>query len=100
MTNPKDTFPVDKLCVLYDLEYSFFQEMNEIGLIEFTIHDSELYIHQDTLYLVEKVIRIHRDLKINLAGIDVVMNMLRRQELLEEEVLHLKNKLKRYEDSY
>jgi len=97
--NPKDFFPVGKLCELYDLEYSFFQEMHEFGLVELEVYSDERFIHQDALYLVEKIIRIHRDLQINLEGIDVVMNMLRRQEMLEEELLQLKNKLRRYDDS-
>lgn len=96
----KDFFPVGKLCELYRLELSFFEELGEIGLIEFNEHRGQRYIHQDALYHVEKIIRIHRDLHVNLEGIDVVMNMLRRQEMMEEELLRMKNKLKRYEDGY
>ena len=96
----KDLFPVGQLCELYDIEFAFFRELGEIGLIDLRICQGEHCIHQDALHQVEKIIRIHRDLHVNLEGIDVVMNMLRRQEELEEELLRLTNKLRRYEDRF
>lgn len=94
----RNFFPIGKLCELYDLEITFFREMGEVGLIEFDLYQGEEGIYGEELYRVEKVIRIHRDLHVNLEGIDVVMHMLRRQEELEEKLLRLTNKLRRYEE--
>lgn len=89
-----------QLCELYDLEIAFFEELGEIGLVEFDLYQGQQCIRHDSLQLVERIIRIHRDLHVNLEGIDVVLNMLRRQEELEAELLRLTNKLKRYEDRF
>jgi hypothetical protein len=96
----KEYFPVGQLSERYDLEVAFFRELWEIGLVELDDFEGELCIHQEALYQVEKIIRIHRDLHVNLEGIDVVMNILRRQEELEAELLRLTNKLRRYDDHY
>ena len=94
----RNFFPIGKLCELYNLEMTFFREMDEVGLIEFVSYEGKEGVYGDELYRVEKVIRIHRDLHVNLEGIDVVMHMLRRQEELESELLRLTNKLRRYEE--
>ncbi|GGD42582.1 chaperone modulator CbpM [Muriicola marianensis] len=95
-----ELFPVVRLCELYNLEAAFFEELGEFGMIDLRIYRGERCIHQDALQKVEKIIRIHRDLHVNLEGIDVVMNMLRRQEELEERILRLNNRLRRYEDPF
>jgi hypothetical protein len=93
----EDYFPVVKLCDIYSLETSFFEALGEYGLIEYNTHQGQYFIHQDSLYEVERIIRIHRDLNVNLEGIDVVLNILKRQEYLERELLKMKNRLRRYE---
>ncbi len=95
-----ELFPVVQLCELYDLEVTFFEELWEFGLIDLRVYRGERCIHQDALQQVEKIIRIHRALHENLEGIDVVLNMLRRQEEMEERILRLNNKLRRYEDPF
>jgi hypothetical protein len=94
----KDLIPIGTLCEQYRLELSFFEEMGEIGLIEFTVYNGNKHVHLDTLHQVEKILRIHRELHVNLEGIDVVMNMLQRQEQLRQELLNLQNRLRRYEE--
>ncbi len=94
----QDLIPLGTLCEQYRLELSFFEEMGEIGLIEFTLHKGNKHLRQDTLHQVEKILRIHRELHVNLEGVDVVMNILQRQEQLREELLRVQNRLRRYED--
>ena len=95
-----DFIPVGQLCELYDLEFAFFEELGEIGLVDFDFHQGQQCIRHDSRQLVERIIRIHRDLHVNLEGIDVVLNMLRRQEELEGELIRLTNKLRRYDDGF
>ncbi|NER09017.1 MerR HTH family regulatory protein [Muriicola jejuensis] len=96
----KEFFPLVRLCELYDLEVTFFEELGDFGLIDLKVYQGQQCIHQDALQEVERIIRIHRDLHVNLEGIDVVLNMLRRQEELEARLLRLSNKLRRYEDPF
>ncbi len=46
---------------------------------------------------VEKIMRLHFDLNINLEGIDVIINLLQQIETLQEEITQLKRRLSLYE---
>jgi len=94
----QDLIPIGTLCEQYRLKLSFFEEMGEIGLIELTVYKGGKHLHQDSLHQVEKILRIHRELRVNLEGVDVVMNILQRQEQLRQELLRVQNRLRRYED--
>ncbi|NNJ88048.1 MAG: MerR family transcriptional regulator [Eudoraea sp.] len=94
----QDLISIGTLCEQYRLELSFFEEMGEIGLIEFTVYKGSKHVHLDALHHVEKILRIHRELHVNLEGVDVVMNILQRQEKLRQELLRVQNRLRRYED--
>ncbi|MEZ4804277.1 MAG: chaperone modulator CbpM [Bacteroidia bacterium] len=36
------------------------------------------YIHQDTILNLEKILRLHRDLNVNIEALDVVLNLLNK----------------------
>lgn len=90
--------PVVHLCDLYQIEISFFKDLNDIGLIEIVSTENSLYVHEDKLYQVERIIRIHRELHINVEGIDVVMNLLEKVDKLQNEVNSMQSRLRLYED--
>ena len=46
---------------------------------------------------MEKIIRLHYDLEINMEGIEVIKNMLDKMEALQDEVRKLQNRLNIYE---
>ena len=89
----KKYIPIAQLCELYKIETSFFNELNEVGLLEVTTIEKEWYVHQDHLYRTEKIIRIYQELNINMEGIDVVFNLLQKVDELQEELNRLQNKL-------
>ncbi|RXP59486.1 MerR family transcriptional regulator [Lutibacter sp. HS1-25] len=86
-----------QLCEHYQVEFSFFNQLHEVGLIKVTTIKQTLYLHQDTLNDLEKMIRIHQDLNINIEGIDAVFNLLQKMENLQRELNSLQNRLKLYE---
>ena len=47
---------------------------------------------------IEKMIRMHHELDINIEGIDTVFNVLKKIEILQEELITTKNKLRLYEE--
>lgn len=89
---------VSHLCAHHTVKLSFFIELNEIGLIEIKTIEESHYIHEDTIADVEKMIRLHLDLNLNIEGIDVVFNLLNRVDNLEIEVNELQNRLRLYEE--
>jgi chaperone modulatory protein CbpM len=90
--------PLHKLCELYKVKMSFFSSLNEIGLIEIITIEESNYIHQDKINDIEKMIRMHIDLDINIEGIDIAINLLQKIDELENELISLKNRLKIYEN--
>jgi hypothetical protein len=90
--------PIHKLCELYQVEMSFFSNLNEIGLIQITTIEQSHYVHQDKINDIEKILRIHRDLDLNIEGIDIVFNLLQKIDDLENEMMTIKNRLRFYEN--
>lgn len=89
--------PIPSLCTHYQIEMSFFIGLNEYGLIEFVSVEKTQCIHQDNIADVEKMIRLHQDLRLNFEGIDTVFNLLEKIDYLKSELVSAQNKLKRYE---
>ncbi|MEL4455201.1 chaperone modulator CbpM [Lutimonas vermicola] len=92
--------PVLHLCDLYHAEISFFKELNDVGLIEIVSVKNTMYVHEDHLYEVERIIRIHTELNVNIEGVDVVLNLLGKLEELQSELNRIQNRLRLYEDDH
>jgi chaperone modulatory protein CbpM len=87
----------DELCAFYHVEYSFIHSLQEYGLIELRTVNEKKVIHTDALPLLEKMIHLHYDLEINLAGIDAINHLLERVQSFQQEIIALRNQLHRYE---
>ncbi len=90
--------PLHKICELYKVEMSFFNSLSEIGLIKIITIEKSNYIHQDKITDIEKMIRMHLDLDINIEGIDIAFNLLQKIGELENELNTVKNRLRIYEN--
>lgn len=86
------------LCSHYDIEISFVDALHKMGLIQIEVIEQNQFIHQDQISDLEKIIRLHNELNVNLEGIDVVFNLLRREQELRSELNALKNRLRLYEN--
>jgi hypothetical protein len=77
---------------------SFFNDLNEMGLIEIQEIEEIPYIHNDAIYEIEKIIRVHHELEVNLEGVDVVLNLLKKIDSLQKELVAVRNRLLLYEN--
>ena len=91
---------IDELCVHYKVEHTFFTHLSEAGLIEITIIENASYIHPKLISDLEKMMRLHNDLELNIEGIDVVFHLLQKIDGLNTELNAAKNRLKLYEDDF
>lgn len=88
---------VSQLCTHYQVEQSFFSNLQENGWVETMLLEDSICVHQDALPKIEKIIRLQQHLDLTTEGIDVVLNLLDKIESMQEELQAVKNKLKRYE---
>ncbi len=89
---------IQLFCSHYDVPTSFVSALHEFELIEITRIKGIYYIHKTQIIEIEKMIRLHYDLDINLEGVDAIYNLLKQVKSLQEEIVLLNNKLNRFKD--
>lgn len=94
----QDLILVEKLCSHYKIELSFFDALNNSKLIKIETFEQHKFIHKDEIGNLEKMIRLHKELNVNIEGIDVVFNLLKKEMKLRKELNALKNRLRLYEN--
>ncbi|MFD1163933.1 MULTISPECIES: chaperone modulator CbpM [Hwangdonia] len=94
----QDLIPIQVICKRYNIPVSFINTLQEFQLIEIIVEKDVFYIHTTQIKEVEKMMRLHYDLDINLEGVDVIYNLLKQVESLKNEINTLHNKLRFYED--
>lgn len=93
----ENLIPIPILCAHYEVEMSFFTNLNEMGLLEIKTIETSQYIDSDAVYEIEKMVRMHQELDVNIEGIDIVFNLLQKIDVLQNELTALKNTLRLYE---
>jgi hypothetical protein len=93
----ENLIPIPLLCAHYEVEMSFFTNLNEMGLLEIKTIETSQYIDSDAVYEIEKMVRMHQELDVNIEGIDIVFNLLQKIDMLQNELTALKNRLRLYE---
>jgi hypothetical protein len=88
---------IQQFCSHYNVPVSFIDALREYELVEITITDREHYLKTNQLNDIEKMMRLHYDLDINLEGIDAIYNLLKQVEDLQNEIMKLRNKINFYE---
>jgi hypothetical protein len=81
----------------YEVELSFFNHLQDLGLIEIEIIEQSPYIHSDQMHNLERIIRMHNELDVNFEGIDVILNLLQKIEYLQKDLIASQNRLRLYE---
>jgi len=85
-------------CVYYNIEYTFINSLQEAGLVQIMTVNETTYIPKTELQKLERMITLHHDLEINVAGIEAITHLLDRVEQMQDNVRSLKNRLRLYED--
>lgn len=93
----ENLIPIPVLCAHYEVELSFFTNLSDMGLFEIKTIESKQYIDSDSVYEIEKMVRMHQELEVNIEGIDIAFNLLQKIDALQNELTALKNRLRLYE---
>ncbi len=86
-----------EFCQSHQIEITVLHSIREYELIELVVIGEELFIPYKQLPQLEKLIRMHADLGINFEGIDTILHLLRRMEVMQEQLASLRNRLRFYE---
>lgn len=80
---------VEQCCTYYSVEVSFVQQLDEHGLIALSHSGEEAFIEYDQLPDLEKYMRMHYDLHINMEGLHAIKHLLNQIDLLQTEMRRL-----------
>jgi len=90
--------PVDVFCVHHHIDFSFIDALEQSGFIEIVEEENNRFIPESHIRELEKLVRLHFDLDINLEGMEAIRYLLERIHMLQREVMVLRNRLHLYEE--
>ncbi len=94
----QDFITVDECSTNYNIEVSFISSLHESGLVSMTTIDKRTFLHHDQLNDLEKFIRFHYDLEINMEGLETISHLLEKTKNMQLKIVELQNRLKFYEE--
>lgn len=95
----KESFvPIRQVCKHYEIETTFVDSLYELELIQITTIEEDPCIHHEDVSELERLVRLHQDLNINVEGLGAVSHLLHKIEDLQKEIQVLKSRLGKYEE--
>lgn len=88
---------IEMICTSYNVEPSFIDSLQDFGLIEVRTVDDDKFVELTKINDLEKMIRLHYDLDINIEGIETIFHLLEQIERLQDDLNEMRNKLRLYE---
>jgi hypothetical protein len=93
----EDMVPASEFCIHHNIELSFINSLKEYGLVETVLIEEKVFLPISQLGHLEKIVRLHFELDINLEGIETIAHLLEKVSTLQDQVTQLTNRLKVYE---
>ena len=90
--------PAEQFCAQHNVELSFISTLQENGLIQVITVEHTQFIPEEHLPELEKLVRLHYDLDINLEGLEAITYLLQRIEVLQNELRQTRKQLRLFED--
>lgn len=90
----------EELVKIYNIEITFFDELVDSGLLTIQTENEIRYLMYEDLPVFERFTNWHYDLEINLPGLEVIHDMLRKMEDLKRKNRELMNKLSGISNKY
>ncbi len=85
-------------CIYHNIEPSFIYSLQQSGLIEITVVEEKPFVDESELPQLEKLVRLYREMDINLEGIETITYLLQRMNEMQRQIVQLTNRLGRYEN--
>ncbi|MDP9047396.1 MAG: chaperone modulator CbpM [Bacteroidota bacterium] len=81
-----------EICKYHEVEFTFIHSLEEAGLLQVMVVDQTPYVSKSDLQKLERMIRMHHELEINIAGIEAITHLLERIDRMQEEMRSLRNR--------
>ncbi|RNL87061.1 MerR family transcriptional regulator [Sinomicrobium pectinilyticum] len=88
----EELISITTFCTSHKIEVTFIRQLAAFDLVEIVNRDKEEFLYSNHLPHVEKLMRLHYDLQINMEGLNAVHHLLQRIDELQNEVIRLRNK--------
>ncbi len=88
---------LNTFCKHQNIDLTVINALHDYGLIKVTISENTLYLPENQLPDLEKMLRLYYDMDINLEGIETITHLLGNIHELQQQIRLLKNKLSIYE---
>lgn len=89
---------INEFCLHHHIDPGFIDALKNSGLIEVTITDEKSFMSESQLPHLEKLVRLHYEMDINLEGIETITYLLNRMTEMQQQITHLNNRLRIYEN--
>jgi len=97
--NTENLIPANEYCSSRGIEFSLIDSLKEFDLIEIITVKKNAYIDQKELPKLDQILNFHKELQLNLEGVDSLINLLERVHHIQKEVDVHRNRLLLDEDS-
>lgn len=88
---------LNEFCANHNIDIAFISSLQQTGLIEIHTIEQNGFIESSQLRQVEKYIRFHYDMDINIEGIETITHLLQQITSMQNEITMLRNQLRLYE---
>lgn len=90
----------EELVKIYNIEITFFDELVDSGLLNIHTENETRYLMYEDLPNFERFTNWHYDLEINLPGLEVIHEMLKKMNDLRQQNRELLNRLSAAREKY
>lgn len=84
---------IEEYCKNSRIESSFVTLLVNEGLIDVEIVGGEMYLYESQLAELDRFANLYYDLSVNVEGIDIIHNLLKKMEDMEKELYSLRKLL-------
>ncbi len=96
----EDLIPAETFCACHQVELSFIRSLHDSGLIEMTIREGTVFLLSGDLADLEKFVRLHYEMDINLEGIEAISHLLQKLGDMDRHINDLQNRISFYQAAH
>lgn len=80
----------EELVKVYNIEITFFDALEDSGLLKTETEDNVSYLSYDDLQIFERLSNLYYDLEVNLPGLEIIHHLHAKMEVLKDENIRLR----------